>query len=367
MAESNYHHGDLKNALITAGVEILAHEGIGSLSLRSVARRAGVSHSAPYAHFADKQALIAAISTEGFRRLHAQLEAAILAEAGHPAQQLTACGRAYIRFATDQHDIFKIMFSGIIEKEKEYADFVETSQATFRLLVKMVEDCQAAGVLRPAERAVYRLCGVDSAREMGWRAYALALLAFNLLGGLALYALLRLQGHLPLNPLGLPGMEPALALNVAASFATNTNWQPYSGEASLGLLVPMLGLTVQNFLSAASGLACLMALVRGLARRESRLVGNFWVDLVRAVLYVLLPLAFLFSLAWSPRVSRPDRRQPVMHLHAAGASPRSGHRPGPAAPMASSSWGQRGGSSTPTRPSPETHPAQHSWSAWPSS
>ncbi len=150
MAESNYHHGDLKNALIAAGVEILAHEGIGSLSLRSVARRVGVSHSAPYAHFADKQALIAAISTEGFRRLHNQMEEAIRGEIGNPARQLTACGKAYIRFATEQHDIFKIMFSSIIDKEKEYADFVETSQATFHLLVKMVEDCQAAGVLRPA-------------------------------------------------------------------------------------------------------------------------------------------------------------------------------------------------------------------------
>jgi AcrR family transcriptional regulator len=150
MAESNYHHGDLKNALIAAGVEILAHEGIGSLSLRSVARRAGVSHSAPYAHFADKQALIAAISTEGFRRLYAQLEAAIQAEASNPARQLTACGKAYLRFATNEHDIFKIMFSGMLEQEKEFSDFVGISQATFNLLVNMVKACQEAGVLRPA-------------------------------------------------------------------------------------------------------------------------------------------------------------------------------------------------------------------------
>ncbi len=150
MPENSYHHGDLKNALISAGVDILAHEGIGALSLRSVARRAGVSHSAPYAHFADKQALIAAISTEGFRRLHGQLAAAIQAHAAEPSQQLTACGEAYIRFSLEERDIFKIMFSGILEQEKEYKEFVEISQATFMLLVEVVSACQKAGILPDA-------------------------------------------------------------------------------------------------------------------------------------------------------------------------------------------------------------------------
>lgn len=150
MAESNYHHGDLKNALIAAGVEILAREGIASLSLRSVARRAGVSHSAPYAHFSDKQALIAAISTEGFRRLYSQLETALNAHSAEPGHQLVACGRAYMRFALTERDIFKVMFSGVLEQEKEYPEFVEISQATFQLLVKVVDACQKKGILRSA-------------------------------------------------------------------------------------------------------------------------------------------------------------------------------------------------------------------------
>ena len=150
MAESNYHHGDLKNALIAAGVEILAHEGIASLSLRSVARRAGVSHSAPYAHFSDKQALIAAISTEGFRHLYSQLDTALNEHSAEPGRQLVACGLAYMRFALNERDIFKIMFSGVLEQEKDYVDFVEISQATFQLLVKVVGACQEKGILHPA-------------------------------------------------------------------------------------------------------------------------------------------------------------------------------------------------------------------------
>ena len=150
MAEHNYHHGDLKNALIRAGVEILSKDGLSGLSLRKVARKAGVSHSAPYAHYADKQALIAAISTEGFHRLYLQLNQATQLFANDPRQQIIACGRAYIQFALDEKDIFKIMFSGILEKEKDYPDFVEISQMTFEFLVGVVNSCQAAGVLRPA-------------------------------------------------------------------------------------------------------------------------------------------------------------------------------------------------------------------------
>ena len=150
MSENTYHHGDLKNALILAGVEILAREGIGGLSLRKVARKVGVSHSAPYAHFEDKQALIAAISTEGFRRLYAQLQEAIQPFEADARQQMLSCGRAYIHFAVTEHDIFKIMFSGILEKEKAYTDFVEISQMTFDLLVQIVKACQTAGILRQA-------------------------------------------------------------------------------------------------------------------------------------------------------------------------------------------------------------------------
>lgn len=150
-------------------------------------------------------------------------------------------------------------------------------------------------LLGPLEGLIYRLAGVQPEREMGWRGYALAMLAFNLAGGLALYLLLRLQGSLPLNPLGLSGLPPEIAFNVVASFVSNTNWQCYSGEVSLSPLSQMVGLTTQNFLSAASGLACLMALIRGLTRRESALVGNFWSDLVRSILYVLLPLCLVLA------------------------------------------------------------------------
>lgn len=149
MPEHNYHHGDLKNALIQAGVDILAREGTGGLSLRKVARLAGVSHSAPYAHFRDKQALIAAISSEGFRRLYKELESASQSVHDDPKLLLIESGRAYIRFAMREPDIFKIMFSGIIEKEKEYPDFVGISQSTFTLLVGIVNICQQGNILRP--------------------------------------------------------------------------------------------------------------------------------------------------------------------------------------------------------------------------
>jgi AcrR family transcriptional regulator len=150
MPTGKYHHGDLKNALIQAGVEILAKEGVGSLSLRRVARYAGVSHSAPYAHFSDKQALIAAISTEGFRKLYTALENATQPYSSDPKRQLIECAWAYIQFATSERDIFKIMFSGILEQEKDYPDFVEISHRTFNRVVQVVDACQKAGVLRSA-------------------------------------------------------------------------------------------------------------------------------------------------------------------------------------------------------------------------
>lgn len=150
MSAKKYHHGDLKNALIKAGVEILSKEGIEGLSLRKVAQRAGVSHSAPYSHFPDKQSLIAAISTEGFNQLYAELDAAVSAHANDPKRQLLEGTRAYIRFAMEHTDTFKIMFSGVLEKEKEYPAFVDISRKTFERVVDIVRVCQEAGVLRAA-------------------------------------------------------------------------------------------------------------------------------------------------------------------------------------------------------------------------
>ncbi|MEX5342390.1 potassium-transporting ATPase subunit KdpA [Pseudomonas sp. I2] len=152
-------------------------------------------------------------------------------------------------------------------------------------------------ILGPLERACYRLAGVRADQEQNWKQYALALLTFNLVGFVLLFALLSLQGHLPLNPQHLPGQEWSLAFNTAVSFVTNTNWQAYSGEASLSYLSQMLGLTVQNFVSAATGLAVLVALCRGITRRSASTLGNFWVDMTRATLYGLLPLCLLLALA----------------------------------------------------------------------
>jgi AcrR family transcriptional regulator len=154
MPSKKYHHGDLENALIKAGVEILAQEGLGGLSLRKVAKRAGVSHSAPYAHFKDRQSLIAAISTEGFKQIYAELDAAVSAHAADPKQQLVEGACAYIQFAMNNMDTFKIMFSGVLEKEKEYPSFVEISRKTFERVVEVVRACQNAGVLRSAPAEV---------------------------------------------------------------------------------------------------------------------------------------------------------------------------------------------------------------------
>jgi len=150
-------------------------------------------------------------------------------------------------------------------------------------------------VLGPVERLAYRLIGVSPETETDWRTYALGLLLFNACGCLFVYFLQRLQGSLPLNPQGLTAVSPDLAFNVALSFVTNTNWQSYGGETTLSYLVQMLGLTVQNFVSAASGMAVLIALVRGFARKTSPTIGSFWVDLVRSTLYILFPLSLLFA------------------------------------------------------------------------
>ncbi len=149
--------------------------------------------------------------------------------------------------------------------------------------------------LAAVERAIYRLGGVDAATEMTWRRYAGALVVFNLLGGAFVLALQLAQAHLPLNPQGFGPVPLSVAVNTAVSFLTNTNWQAYSGEASLSYLTQMAGLGVQNFLSAATGLAVMAALARGFSRKSAAGLGNFWADLVRSTLYVLLPLSLVFA------------------------------------------------------------------------
>ncbi|WP_372395036.1 potassium-transporting ATPase subunit KdpA [Azospirillum sp. HJ39] len=151
-------------------------------------------------------------------------------------------------------------------------------------------------VLGPVERGLYRLAGVDEKAEQHWVTYAVSMLLFSAAGMLLLYALQRLQDVLPLNPLGMAAVPADLAFNTAASFTTNTNWQNYGGESTMGHLVQMMGLTFHNYVSAAAGIALAVALVRGFSRASSRTVGNFWVDLTRCTLYVLLPLCILYAL-----------------------------------------------------------------------
>lgn len=150
---------------------------------------------------------------------------------------------------------------------------------------------------RPLERLLYRLGGVRADAGMGWKQYTVAVLAFNLLGVVAVYALQRLQGMLPLNPQGFSAVTPDSAFNTAISFVSNTNWQGYAGESTMGYLTQMLALTVQNFLSAATGIAVVFALIRGFARQSAATIGNFWVDMTRITLYVLAPIATVIALA----------------------------------------------------------------------
>jgi AcrR family transcriptional regulator len=144
-----YHHGDLKNALIKAGADILSKEGVSALSLRKVAQQAGVSHAAPYAHFADKQALIAAISTEGYKQLYEQIAQAADRYRSDPLRRLVEASWAYVQFALDEPAQFNVTLSGMIEKEQDYPAFVETARQTFGLVVEVVTQCQQAGLLRP--------------------------------------------------------------------------------------------------------------------------------------------------------------------------------------------------------------------------
>ncbi|MFA6265898.1 MAG: potassium-transporting ATPase subunit KdpA [Pseudolabrys sp.] len=151
-------------------------------------------------------------------------------------------------------------------------------------------------VLRPVERFVYRFSGIDEKSEQHWLTYTVAMLLFHVAGFAILYALLRLQAFLPFNPAGQSAVAPDLSLNTAISFATNTNWQNYGGESTMSYLVQMLGLTPQNFLSAATGIVLAVALIRGFARASAKTVGNFWTDITRCTLYVLLPVCVVFTL-----------------------------------------------------------------------
>ena len=165
------------------------------------------------------------------------------------------------------------------------------------LLARVAEGGRVPGFgwLQRTEAFLYRLAGVDAATGMDWKAYTFALLAFNALGTLAVYGLQRVQAWLPLNPQGFANVSPDSAFNTAISFVANTNWQGYSGEQTMSYLTQMLGLTCQNFFSAATGIAVVFALIRGFSSKSARSIGNFWVDLVRSTLYVLVPLSLVFA------------------------------------------------------------------------
>ena len=154
-------------------------------------------------------------------------------------------------------------------------------------------------IIGPIERALYRLAGVEPDIEQKWHEYAIAMVLFGGVCMFGLYALLRLQGWLPLNPQGFPGVPPDLAFNIAISFITNANWQAYGGETTPSHLSQMLGLTANNFLDSAAAITIAIALIRALARNESTTIGNFWVDVTRATLYILMPLAFVVALAFT--------------------------------------------------------------------
>jgi K+-transporting ATPase ATPase A chain len=151
-------------------------------------------------------------------------------------------------------------------------------------------------IFHPIERVIYRVCGVDESSEQRWTTYAISLLAFSFASVVILYAQLRLQGHLPLNPAHFGGVGPALSLNTSVSFLTNTNWQNYVGESTMSYLSQMTGLAVHNFVSAAAGAAVVVALIRGISRRRTNTLGNFWVDLTRTTVRILLPMAIVFTL-----------------------------------------------------------------------
>src|SRR6478609_8367302 len=150
-------------------------------------------------------------------------------------------------------------------------------------------------VVRPVERLAYRLMGVGPFKEQGWKSYTVAMLVFSAVGVIFTYVILRLQHLLPLNPQGLPALSPVLAFNTAVSFTTNTNWQSYGGEATMSYFSQMIGLAIHNFTSAAVGISIAAALVRGIARHSASTLGNFWVDVTRTTLYLLVPICLVFA------------------------------------------------------------------------
>ena len=171
-------------------------------------------------------------------------------------------------------------------------------------------------IFSPIEWLIYKLSGIRQDVEMNWKTYAIAMMLFNMVGMFVVYLLQRLQVHLPLNPMAMTPVSPDSSFNTAVSFATNTNWQGYGGETTMSYLTQMLALTVQNFLSAATGMAVLVAMIRGFARKKSDTIGNFWVDLVRTTLYILLPMSVLFTffLVWQgvPQTFRSSVTVPLV-------------------------------------------------------
>ncbi len=187
--------------------------------------------------------------------------------------------------------------SGWIQIAAFFVALVVLSVPLGRYMAKVLDGEQTwcTRIFGPVERVIYRLSGVDDTKEHGWKAYTFAIIVFNLLGTLVVFLLQRLQHLLPANPSGMAAVEPTSAFNTAISFASNTNWQGYGGESTMSYLTQMLGLGVQNFLSAATGIAVLVALIRGFRSKQVSTLGNAWVDLTRATLHVLLPLCLVFS------------------------------------------------------------------------
>ena len=211
---------------------------------------------------------------------------------------------AYLIYALAQPDRFGVTRGGIMTSNGVlqillYCGLVLVIAKPLGGYLKRVfegERTLLAPVIRPIESLVYRIGGIDPHREQHWTTYAISMLMFNGVGVLLLYGLLRLQHVLPLNPRGMSAVAPDLAFNTAVSFTSNTNWQAYAGESTMSCLLQMAGLTVQNFASAATGIALAMAMIRGFARPSVRSLGNFWVDLTRCALYVLLPLSMVLAL-----------------------------------------------------------------------
>ena len=148
----------------------------------------------------------------------------------------------------------------------------------------------------PVEKWTYRLSGIDHGQEMSWKQYAFSVVLFNIIGIVTVYAIQRFQSHLPLNPMSMPPVAPDLAFNTAVSFASNTNWQSYGGETTLSYFTQVVALTVQNFVSAATGMAVMVAFIRGFVQKQVNTIGNFWIDLVRSTLYILIPLSIVLAL-----------------------------------------------------------------------